>query len=90
MPPKTLIVHQFHHSMIEEKELIKPIAGVDLVIDMDGWGPPESKRTTWETVIQSDPIEYNAVKLFYGQDDPLMSAADIMALEPTPDVVIYQ
>lgn len=87
---KTLVVHQFTPGMIEDKESIAPVDGVDLVIDMDGWGPPESKRTTWETVIQSDPIEYNAVKLFYRQDDPLMSAADIMALEPTPDVVIYQ
>jgi hypothetical protein len=41
-------------------------------------------------VITQEPIEYHGIKLFYGQDDPLMPAADIMALEPTPDVVIYQ
>jgi hypothetical protein len=87
---KTLIVHQFTLGMIEDKESIAPVEGVDLVIDMDGWGTPAEKIETWEVVIQSDPIEYNGVKLFYGQDDPLMSAADIMALEPTPDVVIYQ
>jgi hypothetical protein len=87
---KMLLVHQFHVYMIEDKEQIQPMDGVDLVLDMDGWGPPEMKLDTWEVVIQQAPIEYNGIKLFYGQDDPLMSAADIMALEPTPDVVIYQ
>lgn len=87
---KTLVVHQFTLGMIEDKDSIAPMAGVDLVIDMDGWGPPAQKVDTWNVVIQGDPIEYNAIKLFYGQDEPLMSEEEVMALEPTPDVVIYQ
>jgi len=87
---KLLLVHQFHHWMIQEKEEIEPMVGVDLVIDMDGWGPPELKKETWNFVITQEPIEYHGIKLFYRQDEPLMTAADIMALEPTPDVVIYQ
>lgn len=87
---KTLVVHQFHHYMIEDKDQIQPMQGVDLVIDMDGWGPPHMKLDTWKVVITNEPIEYHGVKLFYQQDDPLMTAAEIMALEPTPDVVIYQ
>lgn len=87
---KVLIVHQFHHAMIEDKDEIQPMAGVDLVLDMDGWGSPTLKLDTWQAVIESGPIEYNGIKLFYGQDDPIMAPADVMALEPTPDVVIYQ
>jgi hypothetical protein len=87
---KTLVVHQFTLDMIEGKESIAPVDGVDLVIDMDGWGNPEHKLATWQAVIQGSEIEYNGIKLFYGQDDPLMSAADVMGLTPTPDVVIYQ
>ena len=87
---KMLLVHQFHYWMIQEKETIQPVPGVDLVIDMDGWGAPDLKLQTWDAVITQQPIQYNGIKLFYGQDDPLMSAADVMALEPTPDVVIYQ
>lgn len=87
---KMLLVHQFHYSMIQDKETIRPMAGVDLVIDMDGWGPPDLKLKTWDAVITQQPIEYHGIKLFYGQDDPLMSAADVMGLAPTPDVVIYQ
>ncbi|HEV2129225.1 MAG TPA: hypothetical protein VGR22_11465 [Thermomicrobiales bacterium] len=87
---KMLVVHQFHVYMIEDKDQIKPMAGVDLVIDEDGWGPPDMKMDTYEVVITQQPIEYHGIKLFYQQDDPLMTPAEVMALEPTPDVVIYQ
>ncbi|MGB3330372.1 MAG: hypothetical protein WBA46_15535, partial [Thermomicrobiales bacterium] len=87
---KTLIVHQFHHTMIENKDTIKPVNGVDLVIDEDGFGPPAMKRDTYNVVIKQEPIEYNGIKLFYKQDDPLMTATDVLALDPPPDVVIYQ
>jgi hypothetical protein len=87
---KMLLVHQFHVYMIENKEQIEPMAGVDLVIDEDGFGTPEMKRDTYGVVITQQPIEYHGIKLFYDQDVPLMTAEEIMALEPTPDVVIYQ
>lgn len=90
VPPKTLIVHQFDITMIEQKEEIAPVPGVDLVIDMDGFGPPDLKRGTYDVVITQAPIEYNGIKLFYQQDDPLMSAADVLALDPSPDLIIYQ
>jgi len=90
LPRKTLIVHQFHYSMIENKDTIKPVDGVDLVIDEDGFGPPDMKRGTYEVVITEEPIEYNGIKLFYKQDDPLMTPEEVLALDPSPDVVIYQ
>lgn len=90
LPTKILIVHQFHHSMIEQKDQIAPVDGVDLVIDMDGWGPPDMKRETYQVVITQEPIEYHGVKLFYQQDDPLMTPEEIVALDPAPDLVIYQ
>lgn len=90
VPPKTLIVHQFHHTMIEDKDQIAPVDGVDLVIDMDGFGPPDMKRDTYEVVITQEPIEYHGIKLFYPQDIPLMTAEEVLALDPSPDLIIYQ
>ena len=90
VPPKTLIVHQFDITMIEQKDEIQPVPGVDLVIDMDGFGPPDLKRGTYDVVITQAPIEYNGIKLFYGQDDPLMAAEEVLALDPSPDLIIYQ
>lgn len=87
---KMLVVHQFHVYMIQDKEQIRPVEGVDLVINEDGWGPPDMKRDTYGVVITQQPIEYHGIKLFYQLDEPLMTAAEIMALDPPPDVVNYQ
>jgi hypothetical protein len=88
--PKLLIVHQFKESMITDKGSIVPMPGVQLVIDADGWGPPDQKRATYEFVNNATAIEYAGVKLFYRQDDPLMSAEDIINLDPSPLFVMYQ
>jgi hypothetical protein len=90
IPPKVLIVHQFHYSMIANKELIAPVAGVQLVIDSDGWGPPDMKADTYGVVNTEQPIEYDGIKLFYRQDNPLMTPEEILALDPVPDLIIYQ
>lgn len=95
LPRKILMVHQFHLYMITEKELIQPVDGVDLVLNMDGWGTPQMKRDTYNVVITQHPIQYNGVKVFYRQDlvlegSTLMSAADVMSLDPVPDLVNYQ
>lgn len=88
--PKLLIVHQFRESMITDKAKIVPMSGVQLVIDADGWGPPDQKRSTYDYVNNVTAVEYAGVKLFYRQDDPLMSAEDIVNLEPSPLFVMYQ
>ncbi len=90
IPPKVLIVHQFRLDMIEEKEKVAPVEGVQLVIDEDGFGTPEEKAETYEVVITQQPIEYNGIKLFYQQDVPLMTPEEVLAFEPSPDLIIYQ
>jgi len=90
LPPKVLIVHQFHYSMIENKDKVAPMAGVQLVIDADGWGTPEDKQATYDVVISQHPIEFNGLKLFYQQDVPLMTPEQVLELEPSPDLIIYQ
>jgi hypothetical protein len=40
--------------------------------------------------IRDRPIEFGGIKLFYRQDDPLMTPADVVALTPSPDLIIYQ
>lgn len=90
IPPKVLIVHQFLPMMIQNKEQITAVPGVQLVIVMDGHGPPNTKLETYGAVIASSPIEYNGVKLFYDQDAPLLTAREVVALDPVPDLIIYQ
>ncbi len=90
LPPKVLIVHQFLHEMLTNKDTVGVVPGVQLVIDADGWGDADLKIGTYEALITNEPIQFNGIKLFYRQDKPLMSAEDVLALDPVPDLVIYQ
>lgn len=88
--PKVLIVHQFIETMITNKDQLVPLRGVQLVIDADGWGPPDQKRATYDFVNRMVPVEYAGIKLFYNLDNPLMTPGEVLALDPVPLYVMYQ
>ena len=41
---------------------------VQIVINMDGWGPPWLKRESYRAYVYSYPVEYTGFKLFYKND----------------------
>ncbi|MGH2347879.1 MAG: hypothetical protein ACRDFT_00270, partial [bacterium] len=86
LPDKMLIVHQFTDGMVTNGELIQDFPRVQLVIDMDGFGPAEIKQVKFGWY--AAPAEHSGIKLFFKQDTPLMSEADVLGLDP--DVIIYQ
>lgn len=90
LPPKVLIVHQFTTGMLPDKESIWDSKSLDVVLDMDGFGPPELKRHTYKTVLRQRPLEFTGFKLFYIQDTGLLEPAQVLALSPSPSVIIYQ
>ena len=90
LPPKVLIVHQFTIGMLADKQHIGDSPLVDVVIDVDGFGDPPLKRAMYTAVIKRHPREYAGFKLFYREDTGLLSAEDVMKLQPQPAVVIYQ
>ena len=90
IPPKILVLHQFRFDMLVEPQRIERIDGVDLVIDMDGWGPPGQKLDGYNAFALAPYAEYAGFKLFYHWDLPLMTPAQVMALPRPPDYVIYQ
>lgn len=90
VPPKILIVHQFREDMIAGKDQLAPYPGVQLVIDADGYGVSELKTAVYNFLVRDEPVEFGGVKIFYRQDVPVMTAREILALVPAPDVVIYQ
>ena len=90
LPPKVLIVHQFTLAMLPDKARIRPRAGIDLVLNMDGFGGQVLKRSSYRAVMRQHPLPFAGMKLFYRQDVNLFTPAQVMALTPTPSVVIYQ
>jgi glycosyltransferase involved in cell wall biosynthesis len=90
VPPKLLVVHQFERTTIPDKEDLSPVPGVQLVIDVDGHGTPGRKTEAYRALVREEPVGFVGIMLFYKQDDPLMTAAQVLALAPPPDLVVYQ
>lgn len=86
VPDKVLIVHQFTAEMIERPADIEDLPHVRHIVTMDGFGEPAAKAAKFRTFAQ--PAEYSGIKIFYEQDEPVMTEAEIAALHP--DLVIYQ
>lgn len=94
LPPKVLVVHRFTRRMLTNAERIKLDRRVQVVIDMDGWGPPHLKKDSYESYVYSEPVQFTGFKLFYHNDtkagDPLMRPLDVLALFPRPLYIQYQ
>lgn len=91
LPPKVLVIHRFTERMITNYDKIRRDPRVQVVIDMDGFGPPSLKKSTWRYVVQREPVQYTGVKLFYKNDKPLLSPSQTLeAFTPTPVYIQYQ
>jgi hypothetical protein len=90
IPDKVLVIHQFRDDMLPDKQNIKPIPHIQMVIVMDGWGTPDAKLTNYKAFIHDQPIQYGGIKIFYRQDTPLLTPEQVVQLDPAPLVVIYQ
>jgi hypothetical protein len=90
LPPKMLVVHRFTRAMLTHASAIAPDPNVQVVIDMDGFGPPRLKRSSYAAWVAAQPVQFAGFKLFYRYDRPLMPPADVLRLAPVPHLVIYQ
>jgi hypothetical protein len=94
LPPKILVVHRFTRDMLTGYKRIKLDPRVQIVIDMDGWGPPHLKRESYRAYVYSYPVEYTGFKLFYRNDTKkgsrLMTPSEVLALHPKPLYIHYQ
>ena len=94
LPPKVLVVHRFTRDMLTHYTRIRLDPRVQVVINMDGWGPPWMKRESYRRYVARYPVEFTGFKLFYRNDtrqgDKLMTPADVLALFPRPIYIQYQ
>lgn len=92
LPDKLLIVHQWTHDMVPGWRSIRPLPGVQLIMDMDGFGAQQTKRAFYGLFVRDETIpgRFGGIKLFYTQDHPLFQPAQVLQLKPTPSLVMYQ
>lgn len=94
LPPKVFVVHRFTQRMVTNYKDIKLHPEVQIVMHMDGWGPPELKKGTYRHFIYKEPVQYTGFKLFYNNDTKkghaLMKPEQILKLQPQPVYIQYQ
>jgi hypothetical protein len=57
---------------------------------MDGFGPPGLKLAQYRNYVHDQGVAYSGIKLFYHHDVPLLTPPQVLGLDPSPDLVIYQ
>ncbi|MEO8562277.1 MAG: hypothetical protein ABI601_09400, partial [bacterium] len=86
IPPKILVVHRFTKKMVPDAENIRPTSRVQVVMHMDGWGPPWLKFDSYRDYVVDHPVEYTGFKLFYHNDtkkgDALLTPGELLQLRP--------
>jgi hypothetical protein len=95
---RMLVIHQFNWRMISDREQVDSgFNRVRLVHCADGFGSPSLKRDSYAFNAQATNIPVKAFKLFYnfnipgaGYDNPLLTPAQVYALNPRPYIIMYQ
>ena len=94
LPPKVLVVHRFTREMVTNYRQIKTRPEVQIVMDMDGWGHPDLKYSSYQLYIHKEPVQFTGFKLFYKNDlrnnGRLMTPKELLALKPQPVYIQYQ
>jgi hypothetical protein len=90
LPPKLLVVHRFTELMVTNAGAIKPTPQVQVVVTMDGFGAPAAKQSKYEWLVRDQRVQFAGFKLFYRQDTPLLTPREVIDLDPSLDLIIYQ
>ncbi|HEY6890397.1 MAG TPA: hypothetical protein VI300_21515 [Solirubrobacter sp.] len=89
LPQKLLLVHEFTDDMVPEGQL-KQRKGLAYVMNVDGFGGQALKIAKYKGFADESQEFHRGFKLFYHEDQGMMSPAQVMRLQPRPDVVVYE
>jgi len=94
LPPKILVVHRFTRPMLTNTKNIRLDPRVQIVINMDGWGPSWMKLDSYHDYVYKHPVQYTGFKIFYHNDtkkgNALMTPEQVLKLLPKPVYIQYQ
>ncbi len=95
LPEKVMVYHQLHPQIVTKESALKAHQGVALIKSVDGIGSKGAKEDTWRRLVDDTPEHVSmGFKLFYEEDTAggvdLMTPAEVLALKPRPDYVMYE
>lgn len=95
LPQKAVVFHQVAPSVITGEQALTERPGVALVKSVDGIGSRRLKLGTWGRLTADlSPAVHPGFKVFYVEDarggNRVMTPAQVLALEPEPEYVMYE
>lgn len=94
VPPKVFVVHRFTRKMVTNASQIRLDPKVQVVMNMDGWGPPWLKFDSYRDYEVAEPVQFTGFKLFFHNDtkkgDALLTPQEVLRLLPRPMYIQYQ
>jgi hypothetical protein len=90
LPEKLLVVHQFTADMIRGKAHVIRPPGLAVTMNVDGFGNRANKVSKYREFTHDGTRFHHGYKLFYKEDTGLMRPRSVLALQPPPDLVVYE
>ncbi len=90
LPEKLFVVHQFTDDMIQNKSRVKNRRGLQIVMNVDGFGNRANKVSKYNAFTSQGKRFNDGFKLFYREDINLMKPRNVLAMNPPPDLVVYE
>lgn len=91
LPDKLFVIHQFTAEMITGDSEPAARPGLATVLNVDGFGDAANKIVKYRELRPpaGSPL-HGGFKLFFEEDLGLMSPEDVLALQPKPDLIVYE
>jgi hypothetical protein len=90
LPEKLFVVHQFTPNMIRGKAQVVQRPGLATTMNVDGFGDRANKVAKYREFTHDGTHFRRGFKLFYEEDSGLMRPRSVVALQPPPDLVVYE
>src|SRR3954452_19402032 len=90
LPEKLFVVHQFTPDMIKGKAQVAQRPGLATTMNVDGFGDRANKVSKYRQFTHDGTHFRRGYKLFYEEDTNLMRPRSVLALQPPPDLVVYE
>jgi hypothetical protein len=94
LPQKVMVFHQVAAKVVRHQSAIKEHPGVVVIKSVDGIGSRKAKTATWTVLVKSlPPSVHPGFKLFFEEDarhGTLMTPAQVMALKPEPEYILFE
>jgi hypothetical protein len=91
LPQKLLVLHQFRHTMLPDRDTITAPPELAVVVHMDGQGALSTKYETYRSLTAGTKDRWLwGWKNFYDEDDPTATPEQVLELDPLPVLITYQ